>query len=68
MQVKEQLYVGNKSSRKYQQEHYCEDPGVETFLEDWKNGKKASVSGRVRVGGSEVKEGTGASESDFDIH
>ena len=30
--------------------------------------QKASSSGRVRVEGSEVKEGTGASESDFDIH
>lgn len=44
------------------------DPGVETFPEDWKNGQKPSILGRVRVEGSEVKEGTGASESGFDIH
>ena len=34
-------------------------PWMETFPEDWKNCKKASSSGRVRVEGSEVKEGTG---------
>ena len=57
-QAKQQVAAGTLLQR----------PWMETFPEDWKNCKKASSSGRVRVEGSEVKEGTGASESDFDIH